>query len=207
MGGALIKIDGRMNRKETAAQLALQCAPLLMNIKISNIFIVGREEEEKVRKLFKKSLLSYHVLFKCKRRAVFLLYNEKELLKFINEPSQKEFLYTLGYKKMELSYILEKLCVRYQHFMDAKEHFPHELGTLLGYPTDDVRSFIAHEGKNFLYTGYWKVYHNLPEALKTFMSFNEAKRQIVELVLEGFSIEQIIERYHVNKEKINLIAV
>lgn len=207
MSGSLINIDGRLNRKETAAQLALQCAPLLTNIKISNILIVGIEEEEKVRQLFKKSLLDYHILFKCKRRVVFLLYSEKELLKFINETPQEEFLYALGYEKIELAYILEKLCVRYQHFMKEKEQFPHELGTLLGYPTDDVKSFIIHEGKNFLYTGYWKVYHNLPEALETFMSFNEAKRQVIELVTKGFTIEQIIDCYHVNKEKVNQIAV
>ena len=60
-----------------------------------------------------------------------------------------------------------------QRRLDAKKHyeaylndehkqFPHEMGLLLGYPIEDVRGFIEHNGCGCLYSGYWKVYRNVP---------------------------------------------
>ena len=46
--------------------------------------------------------------------------------------------------------------------------FPHEIGFFLGYPTDDVLGFIAHEGRDYLAVGPWKVYTHLEQALATF---------------------------------------
>ncbi len=46
--------------------------------------------------------------------------------------------------------------------------FPHEIGFFLGYPTEDVLGFIAHEGRDYLAVGPWKVYANLAQALATF---------------------------------------
>lgn len=201
MGDSLIKIDDRLNKKEIIMQTAIQCAPLLMNLKISNILIVGCEEADKVRQMFNESKLSCYLLFKCKRRAVFLVYSQKGLLSYINEAPQKEFLRILGYENLELDGMLKKLSSRYEYFMERKEGFPHELGILLGYPTEDVRSFISCEGRDFLYTGYWKVYHNLPQALETFKSFDRAKEHALKLVSEGYKIEQIIADYHTHKEK------
>ena len=41
--------------------------------------------------------------------------------------------------------------------------FPHEIGLLLGYPPEDVSGFIENGGKNFLCSGYWKVYKGRQE--------------------------------------------
>lgn len=46
--------------------------------------------------------------------------------------------------------------------------FPHEIGFFLGYPPEDVLGFIAHEGRDYLAVGPWKVYANLTQALATF---------------------------------------
>lgn len=46
-------------------------------------------------------------------------------------------------------------------YQTIQEDFPHEMGILLGYPVEDVEGFIINNGKNELYTGYWKVYDNL----------------------------------------------
>ena len=40
--------------------------------------------------------------------------------------------------------------------MDGKRGFPHEIGLVLGYPPVDVEGFIKKEGRDFLYSGYWK---------------------------------------------------
>ena len=53
---------------------------------------------------------------------------------------------------------------------------PHEIGIFLGYPLPDVKAFILNSGKNYLLNGYWKVYSNVPNAIRTFEAFDQAKR-------------------------------
>lgn len=45
--------------------------------------------------------------------------------------------------------------------MNGEQQFPHEMGLLLGYPIEDVVGFMEHSGKEYLYSGYWKVYENV----------------------------------------------
>lgn len=66
------------------------------------------------------------------------------------------------------------------------------MGLLLGYPVEDVIGFIQNDGENFLYSGYWKVYTNLSEALEHFERYNLAKETAVRMVSEGKDIFQIL---------------
>ena len=61
-------------------------------------------------------------------------------------------------------------------------HFPHELGLLLGYPLDDVEGFIKNDGKNCLYTGYWKVYANVPAKRNLFRRFECAREELMKQI-------------------------
>ena len=73
--------------------------------------------------------------------------------------------------------------------MQKGKDFPHEIGVLLGYPAEDVKGFVVNEGKNYLYSGYWKVYGDLSEAKQLFYKFDRAK----ELVSQGIGIRNVIE--------------
>ena len=57
----------------------------------------------------------------------------------------------------------------------VQNEFPHEIGLLLGYPFEDVIGFIENEGRNYLYSGYWKVYKNKEEKCKLFNLYNQTR--------------------------------
>ena len=69
--------------------------------------------------------------------------------------------------------------------------FPHELGVLLEYPVEDVKGFIANQGRNSLMTRYWKVYHNKPEAERIFRIYDEAKEQALWEIVQGASLGKV----------------
>lgn len=54
---------------------------------------------------------------------------------------------------------------------------------MLGYPIEDVRGFIEHNGCGCLYSGYWKVYRNVPLKKKMFEDFEKAKESVIQLLL------------------------
>ena len=63
--------------------------------------------------------------------------------------------------------IKDMLVTLSNHLCLAKE-FPHEIGIFLGYPLADVVGFIEHQGHDYVYCGYWKVYGDLRSAVKSF---------------------------------------
>lgn len=75
------------------------------------------------------------------------------------------------------------------HFQRLQEHFlqescPHEIGLFLGYPLDDVKSFIKNKGKNCICCRYWKVYHHPEQAQKTFRLIDEAQHYAMDVLCE-----------------------
>ena len=85
--------------------------------------------------------------------------------------------------------------MRYQNYKGNLQEFPHEMGILLGYPVEDVVGFMKDEGKDFLYTGYWKVYRNLAEKILLFRSYELVKEQQIQMIAEGIQMSQIINWY------------
>lgn len=57
---------------------------------------------------------------------------------------------------------------------------PHEIGLFLGIPYDDVASFISHNGENYLFYGYWKVYSEPVKAKRLFADFDASKKKAIE---------------------------
>ena len=87
--------------------------------------------------------------------------------------------------------ILGELSRRMSSYFCGEDEFPHEVGVLLGYPTEDVEDYIRLEGREFLFVGYWKVYHNEQRARKLFAAFDEARETTVREVLEGKELYQL----------------
>ena len=65
-----------------------------------------------------------------------------------------------------------------------------------GYPLQDVKGFINNRGRNFLYTGYWKVYSDLQQKMDLFGRFEQAKEQMIRLLSYGMDIQEIIMMFH-----------
>ena len=163
----------------TKKQVVLQCAPLLTGIKLSNLLNVRADQKEEVFKLFEGSPVCCRVLYEFRGRLSILLYRPGMLMSF-------------GYGDLELEEILDRIADGYQEHMDGKRGFPHEIGLVLGYPPVDVEGFIKKEGRDFLYSGYWKVYGNLEDTLKTFEAYDRARDYVISMTGNGNEIRDIL---------------
>lgn len=184
-----------MDLKNIETQLALQCAPLITGLKISNLLNVAKQNEVLVRSFLKKAKLPYYCLLKTESQVIFLVYNRKALEQYLLQKEAREFLAENGYTEFGMGKVLRRFQIRYQAHMEGKIDFPHEMGVILGYPIGDVKGFIEHKGKNFLHSGYWKVYENEEETVQLFKKFEEAKETLIRMLSKGISMQEIIRFY------------
>lgn len=185
----------KMNLEDLETQMALQCAPLIMGIKMSNLLIVQNQNAVHVTALLKETAISCEILYQTKRKTTFLLYREEEVFEYLNVQKIKTAMHRFGYEEICLPTILNELSMRYHAYMNRREEFPHELGLLLGYPLEDVLGFIENRGQNYLYTGYWKVYANVEEAIALFTRFEQAKEQVIRMLSQGEEILNLLQMF------------
>lgn len=69
--------------------------------------------------------------------------------------------------------------------------FPHEIGFILGYPSQDVLSYLEDKGRNPLLTGYWQVYHDVDKAKKTFEELSQCYANYKMLYADGTPLEEL----------------
>ena len=184
----------RLDLHNIETQLALQCAPLFKGLKISNLLIVPKQHYEKVVDILIGTGISQVLLMASQNKITLLLYKEEELKHFISAKRVKAFFLKLDYKEIVLTTLLKQFQKRYENYIVTGNNFPHEMGLVLGYPIEDVNGFIENDGKNFLYSGYWKVYDNLPEKTQLFQRFDKAKKDVIQLIFNGHSIRDIITK-------------
>jgi hypothetical protein len=183
---------GQANMKRLDNQLALQCAPVILGIKISNMLIVDSIYKNAVKCIFHDTELSCHLLCKNNYQVIFLIYYQRPLRMYLQEDCVLKLMQQYGYNTKSLQLILEEFTRRYVVYLRTKRKFPHELGLLLGYPVDDVVGFIQNRGKNYIYSGYWKVYKELDYAMQTFTRYEKAKMLLLSWVLRGGSIRAVL---------------
>lgn len=204
MSHEVLQLMKSMNLKNLEIQLAIQCAPVLTGIKISNLLIVHNENSRYVMELFQDTEISFFILCVTREKTTFLIYRSTQLISYLKEPKVKELLYRLGYQNQNVQYLLYSLKEKYESYMRNGLSFPHELGLILGYPVEDVYGFIVNKGQNFLLIGYWKVYANVSEKQKLFDQYNMAKETMIRLISNGASVLEIIEMHH--KKKLQKVA-
>ena len=180
-------------------QIAMQCAPLLAGLKPSNLLIIPMGMEAVLRHSLRGTRIAMYLLSEYDGKQVFLLYKVNELIVYLTEQNVQRLLLDLGYEGGELYSLLQRVSKKYTAHKQEKEAFPHELGLLLGYPAVDVKGFMEQAGKNFLYSGYWKVYGNVRETVLLFKEFGRAKEYVVRLVKQGYSIAEIMAMYYKTK--------
>ena len=89
------------------------------------------------------------------------------LAAYLDRRDVKKLMMSFGYGDLELEEILDPHRGRLSGAHGRKKGLPLiEIGLVLGYPPVDVEGFIKKEGRDFLYSGYWKVYGNLEDTLK-----------------------------------------
>lgn len=172
-------------------QVAVQCAPVLKDVKISNLMTVKPGYWQEIRRRLKKSPVTCIPLYMDEKKEVLFLYRYKRLEAHLKNRKVQMFLEGFGYESCEVAFVLKHMRNRYQQYAGAGRTFPHELGVLLEYPVEDVEGFIANRGQKSLAARYWKVYHNRPEAERTFRKYDEAKEQALREIIRGFSLEQV----------------
>lgn len=195
MKPAVFDMVRKMDINNIELQLALQCAPVIAGIKISNLLIIKTETLFLVLDILKSSHFCYFLLRKDIDQTVILLYDPEKMQEYLSQKRVAAFLQQLGYEDCSSGRVLSVFRMRYLNYKGNLQEFPHEMGVLLGYPVEDVTGFMKNEGRDFLYTGYWKVYKNLAEKIPLFRSYELVKEQQIQMIAEGIQMSEIIRWY------------
>ncbi len=172
--------------------LIRHCSPTLAGLKTGNIFSSDFENKES---LYSEIRNLNHILKAKGLRVLPLRYQNKRALIYLYRPAKLkadfqccevcQILKEQGYKNANQNQCLAELISR----LRTEEAFPHEIGLFLGYPPEDVSGFIRKEPCRC--TGYWKVYHNQKEALKTFAKYRKCTEVYLEEYRNGTSLEKL----------------
>lgn len=182
----------RMDREKIETHLVVQCAPMISGIKISNLLIVERSMAAQVRRVLNRSGISWFLLLENEEKVTYLLYCKEELEDYLKEKNVCQSMKRFGYENLDLSVVLSQFQKRYESYMSQRGGFPHEMGLLLGYPVEDVEGFIKNQGRNYLYSGYWKVYGHVEEKVALFERYEEARKLLLQFLAKGFCVKDMI---------------
>lgn len=174
--------------------IVLHCSPTLALLKPASMFtcpfideeLILQTLEEQNRSLNKKGI---YLCVLEKRVACFLIlvYHKDILYEHLNRIDICDFLHGYGYCYHTVEGALNTLRLHMK-----QQTFPHEIGVFLGYPLDDVISFIKFKGKNYKEIGYWKVYHNCLEAQRHFAHFQQCMEHFQLKLHNGIRLENLV---------------
>ena len=173
--------------------IANQCAPVLADVKPSNLLILTSGEEEVFLQMDELPGISRLCLYEGKQKSTWLLYRKDRLESALVWPQTGDFLQMYGYDafRENLDQKLARLQEQFNGYKEGRIPFPHEMGVFLGYPLGDVKGFIEHRGKDYLCSGYWKVYQNEQKAKSTFQLYQSARDAVLQLVMAGSNLYEI----------------
>jgi hypothetical protein len=159
-----------------------------------------------MNEIIKHSRLSRYLLFETEEKIAVLLFHRDSMESYLRKRQVREMLTQAGYVDLSLGCVLREFGIRYRRYMKKKNDFPHEMGLLLGYPTEDVQGFITHQGNDCLCVGYWKVYANKEKKMKLFERFEKARERLIQLLSCGVSMGDIITMC-CNFKEINAVQI
>lgn len=173
--------------------IASQCAPVLMDVKPSNLLILTKEEESEFLQMEALRGIDSLCLYAGDKKSTWFLYRRDWMEAELLWPHTQEFLNSYGYCSGQdtVEELLQRFRKRFTDYKEGQIDFPHELGVFLGYPLYDVKGFIEHQGKNYLCSGYWKVYGNETTARKTFQLYQTVKDMLLQMVHAGRDLYEV----------------
>lgn len=188
----IIKIrDSKDVEQNLLLLLAMHCAPLLKRMAVANVLTLSRKQALGIKGMLKNTEIECYILKADCGRVILYLYRKDILQSCLQQEDVRNFLKKYGYPDKEIVDMLKRLSQRIRLYADGQTDFPHEIGAFLGYPLADVESFIENRGKNYAYLGYWKVYHDVEQAVKTFRLFDKERERAVQDVIFGKGIREI----------------
>ena len=179
--------------------LASHTAPTLMGVKPANLVSLPRFEtfEQMVQNYnahLNQQDIYFHPVCQCNCKQLLLVYRKSELVKTLCEPQKRAFLLSYGYPvyhKNNVEPYFDEILTYLAQRVQSTKGFPHEIGIFLGYPLEDVQGFIRNKGKNYLYSGYWKVYGDVEKAIQLFQSYDRARKQMLAVLLKEQNVRRI----------------
>lgn len=120
-----------MDLKSVETQIALQCAPLISGLKMSNLLIVSAEDETLVRMILRKSGISFYRLLKSGEKVTFLLFRREWLEAYLQQKEVRAVFVAEGYQDYILGNVFRTFQERYKRYMNGGDCFPHEMGVCL----------------------------------------------------------------------------
>ena len=173
--------------------IANQCAPVLTDVKPSSLLILTNEEEEAFLQMEELPGISRLCLYEGEHKSTWLLCRRDRLESELVWPQTGDFLKLYGYSVLQetLDEKLARLQERFAGYKEGRLPFPHEMGVFLGYPLGDVKGFIEHHGKDYLCSGYWKVYQNEQKAKSTFQLYKSVRDAVLQLIMAGSNLYEI----------------
>jgi len=139
--------------------------------------------------------VEYFELKKDSTNTFVLFYNTEKIKIAIKDNKNMEFLKRFGYNEnMDIKQCLSLLGQRFEHMC------PHEIGIFLGYPLEDVVSFVDYPSSKCKMVGYWKVYHDIEKAEIIFNKYDEIKSTIMALMMKGMKPTELL-----NQSTLNLV--
>ena len=173
-------------------QVAVQCGPVLKNVKISNMMTGKPGSWYQIQNELKRSRIICIPLYMARDREILFLYRYSQLESHLKREQVRRLLDHFGYEEYGVAPVLKHLRERYRQYGGQGGPFPHELGVLLEYPVEDVKGYIVNQGQNSLISRYWKVYHNRQEAERIFHLYDEAREMAMREIVAGSSLCQVV---------------
>lgn len=173
-------------------ELAMQCAPLITGLKASNLLTIPWSEYESMLEVLRGSKILSFFLGETENRGVFFLYRTDKMEKLLQDEDVTAFLQERGYDELTLNSVLTSFRMRYLAYREGKAEFPHEMGILLEYPVEDVEGFIRCSGRNYLCSGYWKVYKDRESKQELFRKFEYARENLIQLLSFQVGMKDIL---------------
>lgn len=201
MSRDVLELANSMDRQGLEWQTAVQCAPLITGLKVSNLMMLPASCENSLLNLLAETDISCFELGRTGNRVSLLLYREADLEARLMQEANLRILREEGYTGCSVSGILTELANRYAECRNGRCVFPHEMGVFLGYPEEDVRGFIRNRGQHFLMAGYWKVYADAEAKKKLFDAYNRASDTMIRLLHAGRSLPEIIRLYKKKRDR------
>ncbi len=183
-----------MNQTETIFEetLASHCAPVLLGIKSANLVSFSKDRHpglssqlRRYSRALRAGGLAFEILCECEKRALVFVYRKALLNSELSQPAVMDFLHSIGYPHTDLPDWSDSALRHLKTRIASSGGFPHEIGLFLGYPPADVFGFIENKGKDFLFSGYWKVYSDAEQRKQTFAEYTACRDFLCERIAKG----------------------
>lgn len=116
----VLKMVQGMEQKNIEIKLAIQCAPLITGIKISNLLIVSKSDAESMPYILRKTGLVFFKLTEMKDKVTFLVFRRQELASYLEDSRVKKMLRENGYEDLSLKGILYTFMRHYQSYVNEE---------------------------------------------------------------------------------------